>query len=76
MPTQSTTTTSTASTGKKSWSDLDTDKNGTLSKSEAAAVESLSKAFSTADANADGQLTTDEYKAYVSANGQKDDSGT
>jgi Ca2+-binding EF-hand superfamily protein len=44
--------------------------------SEASAIESLGKAFTTADTNADGQLTTDEYKAYVSANGQKDDSGT
>ena len=63
---------------KKNWSDLDTDKNGTLSATEAASVESLSQAFAKADANADGELTQDEYKAYLAANGKgaaKSDSG-
>jgi hypothetical protein len=65
----STTNEATATTSgepqKKNWSDLDTNKNGTLSASEAASVQSLATAFSTADANADGELTQDEYKAYL-----------
>ena len=51
--------------GKKSWSDVDTDKNGSLSKSEASSVPALSQVFDQADADADGSLTADEYKAYV-----------
>lgn len=50
---------------KKSWSDVDTDKNGSLSKSEAATVPALGQVFDQADADADGSLTADEYKAYV-----------
>jgi len=50
---------------KKSWSDVDTDKNGSLSKSEASSVPALSQVFEQADADADGALTADEYKAYV-----------
>ena len=65
----STTNEATANTSgepqKKNWSDLDTNKNGTLSASEAASVQSLASAFSTADSNADGELTQDEYKAYL-----------
>jgi hypothetical protein len=59
---------------KKNWSDLDTNKNGTLSASEAASVQSLASAFSTADSNADGELTQDEYKAYLETS-KKSDSG-
>lgn len=51
--------------GKKSWSDVDTDKNGSLSKSEASSVPALGQVFDQADADADGALTADEYKAYV-----------
>ena len=54
-----------SSSGKKSWSDVDTDKNGSLSKSEASSVPALSQVFDQADADADGALTADEYKAYV-----------
>lgn len=57
----------TASTEKKSWSDVDTDKNGSLSQSEAAGVPALGEVFVAADANADGQLSADEYKAYVAS---------
>ena len=63
---------------KKNWSDLDVDKNGTLSATEAASVQNLSSVFAKADANADGELTQDEYKAYLAANGKgeaKSDSG-
>lgn len=53
------------------WSDLDTDKDGKLSKAEAGPVQSLSDVFDAADANADGALTGEEYKAYLAANGGK-----
>ncbi len=55
----------TAAPQKKSWSDVDTDKNGSLSKTEAATVPALGQVFDQADADADGSLTADEYKAYV-----------
>ena len=50
---------------KKSWSDVDLDNDGKLTKSEAATVPALGQVFDQADGNADGTLTTDEYKAYV-----------
>ncbi len=50
---------------KKSWSDIDADKNGKLTKAEAGTVPALAKVFDRADGNADGALTTDEYKAYT-----------
>jgi len=50
---------------KKSWADVDADKDGNLSKAEAAAVPALGQVFDQADSNADGSLTADEYKAYV-----------
>jgi len=56
---------------KKSWADVDADKDGNLSKAEAAAVPALGQVFDKADANADGSLTADEYKAYVSTQEQK-----
>ena len=60
-----------ASVSKKSWADVDVDKDGNLSKAEAAAVPSLGQAFDKADSNADGSLTATEYKAYVKAQGGK-----
>ncbi|MFC3813368.1 EF-hand domain-containing protein [Lysobacter sp. GCM10012299] len=50
---------------KKSWADVDSNKDGALSKTEAATVPALGQVFDKADSNADGALTTDEYKAYV-----------
>jgi len=50
---------------KKSWADVDGDKDGKLSKTEAATVPALGQVFDQADADADGSLTADEYKAYV-----------
>ena len=47
------------------WADLDVDGNGTLSKQEAGNVQSLAQVFDEADADQDGQLTPDEYKAFV-----------
>lgn len=60
-----TASTTTASPGKKSWADVDADKNGKLTKAEAAVVPALGQVFDKADDNADGALTADEYKAYV-----------
>lgn len=51
--------------GKKSWNDVDINKDGSLSKAEAAAIPALGQVFDKADANADGALSADEYKAYV-----------
>ena len=59
---------SAATTGepsKKSWNDVDLNKDGSLSKAEAAAIPALGQVFDKADANADGALSADEYKAYV-----------
>ncbi|KQZ56468.1 MULTISPECIES: hypothetical protein [unclassified Lysobacter] len=50
---------------KKSWSDVDADKDGNLSKTEASSVPALGQVFDKADSNADGSLTAAEYKAYV-----------
>lgn len=50
---------------KKSWSDVDTNKDGKLTKAEAGTVPALGQVFDQADGNADGALTADEYKAYV-----------
>jgi hypothetical protein len=52
---------------KVSWSELDGDHDGKLSKAEAAPVDALAQAFDTADADKDGALTADEYKAYLAA---------
>lgn len=54
-----------AEPAKKSWADVDGDKDGKLTKAEAASVPALAQVFDQADADADGSLTADEYKAYV-----------
>ena len=59
-----------AAAKKVSWSDLDGDKDGKLSKVEAAPLQSLTNVFDKADADKDGALTPDEYKAYIAANGK------
>jgi hypothetical protein len=64
-PTQST---QSAAQGKQGWADVDTDGDGAISKQEAAANAGLSQVFDQADANADGSLSADEYKAFVSKN--------
>jgi len=53
-----------------SWSDLDTDHDGNLSKTEAGSLSSLSQVFDTADGNKDGSLTADEYRAYLKTQGK------
>ncbi|MBB1061204.1 EF-hand domain-containing protein [Marilutibacter spongiae] len=50
---------------RKSWADIDVNQDGSVSKDEAASVPALSQVFDEADADADGNLTADEYKAYV-----------
>lgn len=49
----------------QTWASVDTDGNGTISKSESAVNAGLSQVFEQADTNADGELTPDEYKAFV-----------
>lgn len=55
-----------SNSGKMSWSDLDADKSGNLSKTEAQTVPALAALFDKADADTDGQLSGDEYRNYVS----------
>lgn len=55
---------------KKSWADVDADKDGSLSKAEASAIPALGQVFDKADSNADGSLSADEYKAYVDKAGK------
>jgi hypothetical protein len=55
---------------KVTWSDLDADKDGKLTKTEAAPIDSLSQSFDAADKDKDGALTTDEYKAYLAMHGK------
>ncbi|WAC62928.1 EF-hand domain-containing protein [Pseudoxanthomonas sp. SL93] len=64
-PTQST---QAAGQSKQGWADVDTDGDGSISKQEAAANAGLSQVFDQADADTDGKLTADEYKAFVSKN--------
>lgn len=65
-----------ATPARKTWADLDIDKNGNLDKAEAGGAPSLQAVFDQADANADGSLTGDEYKTYLAANSQKQDAAT
>ena len=61
--------TSAASSGaKQGWADVDTDKDGAISKQEASSNAGLSQVFDQADADTDGKLTAEEYKAFVSKN--------
>ena len=48
-----------------SWADVDTNQDGNVSKDESAVVPALSQVFDQADADADGQLTPQEYQAFV-----------
>ncbi|NIJ67634.1 EF-hand domain-containing protein [Xanthomonas sp. 60] len=53
--------------GGQTWASLDTDGNGTINKAESQANAGLAQVFDQADANKDGELTPDEYKAFVEA---------
>ena len=57
-----------ASSAKQGWNDVDADKDGAISKQEASTNAGLSQIFDKADADTDGKLTPDEYKAFVSKN--------
>ncbi|MBJ7575864.1 EF-hand domain-containing protein [Luteimonas sp. MC1828] len=52
-----------------SWADVDTDGNGSISLTESAEIASLAQVFAQADVDADGELTADEYKAFVAKAG-------
>lgn len=54
-----------AAPAKKSWADVDADKDGKLTRAEADTVPALAQVFAQADGDADGALTADEYKAFV-----------
>ena len=70
--TSPTTAAPTAEAKQVTWADLDTDKDGSLSKAEVATVPALSQVFEAADADADGKLTADEYKAHAAADSAGD----
>lgn len=61
---------------KITWSDLDADKDGKLTKTEAASVQALTQVFDDADSDKDGALTPDEYKAFVAKNQQAPATGS
>ncbi|NOT87519.1 MAG: EF-hand domain-containing protein [Lysobacter sp.] len=65
-----------AAPAKKTWAELDTDKDGNLTKTEAATIPSLQAVFDQADANADGALSGAEYKTYLAMNSQSQDPRT
>lgn len=60
------TTMNSAQPAQKSWAEIDLNQDGAISRDEAASVPSLSQVFDQADSDADGALTADEYKNYVS----------
>lgn len=53
--------------GQITWEQLDVDGDGNISREEAARSEGLSRVFDQADANGDGILTLEEYRAYAEA---------
>ena len=57
---------------KVTWDDLDADHDGSLTKTEASALDSLAQVFDTADSDKDGALTGDEYRAYLKVSGKAD----
>lgn len=50
---------------KIGWNDLDTDGNGALNRQEAARVPALAAMFEQADADRNGDLTGEEYRAHI-----------
>ncbi|KRG74001.1 calcium-binding protein [Stenotrophomonas chelatiphaga] len=56
-----------ANGGGQTWASIDTDGNGTISKTEAQVNAGLAQVFDQADTNKDGELSADEYKAFVQA---------
>ena len=62
--------------GGQTWASVDTDGNGTISKTESQVNAGLSQVFEQADTSKDGELSPDEYKAYVAAQQGKAASGS
>ncbi len=58
-----------AEPAKKTWADLDVNKDGNLDKTEAAPIPTLQAVFDKADTDANGLLTGEEYKTYLAMNG-------
>ncbi|MFP7723033.1 EF-hand domain-containing protein [Lysobacter sp. A3-1-A15] len=50
---------------KLGWADVDSNQDGNVGKDESAAVPALGQVFDQADVDADGQLTPQEYQAFV-----------
>lgn len=55
--------------GQLTWSDLDSDGDGNLSRAEAGALPELASVFDQADADGDGVLTPQEYQQYAESQG-------
>ncbi|HEY4529226.1 MAG TPA: EF-hand domain-containing protein [Luteimonas sp.] len=47
------------------WNDVDSDGNGTISRTESEALPGLAAVFDQADADGDGELTADEYRSHA-----------
>jgi len=51
--------------GGQSWASVDTDGDGSISKTESSANAGLAQVFDQADADKDGKLTVEEYRAFA-----------
>lgn len=69
---QSTATGAQPPSGQLGWNDVDGDGNGTISRAESAALPALAAVFDAADADADGELTPDEYRDHAAKAGGQD----
>ncbi len=54
-----------ANGGGQTWASVDTDGDGAISKTEATANAGLAQVFDAADADKDGKLTQEEYRAFA-----------
>lgn len=68
-------TAATGEPGATSWSQVDTDGDGNLSRAEAGTIPALGELFDQADADADGSLSAEEYRAYAETQGAVDGGG-
>ncbi len=58
------------------FSSMDSDGDGRISRDEASSNRKLGRGFSQADRNGDGYLSTDEYMSHSSGSGKKTDSNS